>query len=300
MILHWGKRATYVSGLVKLEVQVQSSDAIHLGLLELEAGAGEVLRHKVGRGGLGDDGNAALGGPSEEDLGGGLAVLAGEAGEDVVLHERGGVLGAVHVELDEAGRAKGGVAGDLDALVLGEAHELRLLEVGVQLDLESGGGDLGISEQVVDGLGLEVGDTDALGQAGADEVLHGLPRLADGGLAPADLLFAVDEPAGRVAHLGVDVLERDGEVHDVEVKVVDLPVLQRASAGGLDVFPRVERLPDLGDDEELLALHETILDGTGNSVTAFLFVAVVCVKEQHAIIVSFRGSFFIMKLIKYK
>jgi hypothetical protein len=38
----------------------------------------------------------------------------------------------------------------------------------------------------------------------------------------------------------------------------------------------VEGVPQLGDDEEILTLDEAILDGTGNTLTALLLVAVVC------------------------
>jgi hypothetical protein len=46
----------------------------------------------------------------------------------------------------------------------------------------------------------------------------------DDGLAGADLALAIVVPAGRVADRGVDVLERDGEVDEVEVEVVNAPV----------------------------------------------------------------------------
>lgn len=91
-----------------------------------------------------------------------------------------------------------------------------------------------------------------------------------------DLALAVDEPARWVAHLGVDVLEGDGEVDDVQVEVVDAPVGQLLAADGLDLLALVERLPQLADDEEVFALYEAVLDGTGYTLAALDFVAVVC------------------------
>jgi hypothetical protein len=35
-------------------------------------------------------------------------------------------------------------------------------------------------------------------------------------------------------------------------------------------------LPELGDDEEVLSLHDALLDGAGNTLTTGLLVAVVC------------------------
>lgn len=62
---------------------------------------------------------------------------------------------------------------------------------------------------------------------------------------------------------------------DVEVKVVDTPVLELLLADWLDALVVVERVPELGNDEELLTLDETVLDGAGNTLTSFLLVAVV-------------------------
>jgi hypothetical protein len=82
-------------------------------------------------------------------------------------------------------------------------------------------------------------------------------------------------PAGRVADLGCNILERDGEADQVEVKVVNTPVLELLLDNGLDLLIVVEGLPKLRDDEELLALYKTLLDGTGNTLARFDFVAVV-------------------------
>lgn len=202
-------------------------------------------------------------------------MLGGHGLDGVVLHEGCGGLGVVHVELDESGGAEGGVGGHDDALVLGQLDELDLLQVGVQLDLEGGRADLGVLEGVVEGLGLVVGDADAAGEALLDEALHGAPGLLVGGLGPPDLLVAVVVPAGGVADAGVDVLEGDGEVDEEEVEVVDLPVGELPAGDGLDPVDVVEGLPQLGDDEELLALHQAVLDGAGDALAALLLIAVV-------------------------
>lgn len=218
-----------------------------------------------------------LGGPAEEDLGGCLVVLGGEASENLVLHERRSGLGNVHVELHEASRAEGGVGSHSNTLSLGKADKVGLLVVGVKLDLQSSRSDLGDLEQVVDGLRLEVGDTNGLGKALLNEALHGAPGLLVGGLAPADLgAGVVVVPAGRVADLGVDVLESDGEVDEEEVKVVDLPVGELAAGDGLDVLLVMVCLPELGDDEEVLSLYDAFLDGAGNTLTTGLLIAVIC------------------------
>lgn len=196
-----------------------------------------------------------------------------------MLHEGRSRLGNVHVELDEAGRTERRVGSQSNTLGLGESDELSLLVVGVKLDLEGGRADLGVLEQVVDGLSLEVGDTNGLGETLLNEVLHTLPGLLVGGLAPADLgAGIIVVPARGVADLGVDVLEGDGEVDEEEVKVVDLPVGELLAGDGLDVLLVVVSLPELGDDEEILSLHNALLDGTGDTLTTGLLVAVICWK----------------------
>lgn len=150
----------------------------------------------------------------------------------------------------------------------------------MQLDLQGGGPDAGVTEGVVEGLGLIVGDADGPDEAGVDEALHGGPGLLVGDVGDADVALAVVEPAGRVADAGVDVLEADGEVDEEEVEVVDLPVGELAAADGLDLVLCVEGLPELGDDEEVLALDDALLDGAGDAVAALRFVAVVFTGES--------------------
>jgi hypothetical protein len=96
----------------------------------------------------------------------------------------------------------------------------------------------------------------------------------DGGVGELDLAVG-GRPAGRVPHRGVEVLQGDGEVHDVQVKVVDAPIGELLAGDGLDLVGFVEAVPELGDDEELLALDEAVLDCAGYTLAGFDFVAVV-------------------------
>lgn len=89
-----------------------------------------------------------------------------------------------------------------------------------------------------------------------------------------DLAFGVC-PAGRVADAGVDVLQSDGEVDDVQVEVVNAQVGQLLAGNGLDLIAVVEAVPQLGDEEEILASDQTILDGAGDTLADLDLVAVV-------------------------
>ena len=66
----------------------------------------------------------------------------------------------------------------------------------------------------------------------------------------------------------------------VEVEVVDAPVVELFLADGLDAVAVVERVPQLGNEEEVFALDETFFDGAGDTLARLYFVAVVLRKCQ--------------------
>lgn len=169
----------------------------------------------------------------------------------------------------------------MNVVLLAEVDETLLGKVRVVLDLESGRSDLGVAEEVEHEGTVVVGDTDALGETLADQLLHCLVCLGEGSLGESDLVVLVG-PAGRVADAGVDILQGDGEVDDVQVKVVNAQVCELLLGNGLDLVGIVERVPELGNEEQLLTLDESVLDGTGNTLANLLLVAVVAgtVKES--------------------
>ena len=141
-------------------------------------------------------------------------------------------------------------------------------------DLEGGGGNLGVAEEVHEELAVEVADADRFGQALGHELLHRGPGLLGRGVA-GDHVFAVVGEARWVALRGVDVFEGDWEVDDVEVEVVDAPVLELLFADWLDAVVVVVSVPEFGDEEEVGAFDYAFFDGAGDALAGFLFVAVV-------------------------
>lgn len=191
-----------------------------------------------------------------------------------MLEQRRGIDGVLHLQLEEAQRSERRVRGDSDALLLGILDQTRLGKVGVVLNLEGSGTDTRIPEEVHEQLGAEVANTDAASELLIHQRLHRRPGLLDGGVAEFDLA-ALRVPSRGVADSRVDVLQRNGEVHDVQVEVIDAPVSQLLAADGLDTVALVETIPQLGNNEEFLALDDALLDGAGDTLAAFDFVAVV-------------------------
>ena len=142
-------------------------------------------------------------------------------------------------------------------------------------DLEGCGWDLGIAEEIQNELAVEVADADGFGQTLTHKAFHSRPGLLDGSITGDNILTIICE-TGWVSLGGVDVFEGDGEVDNVEVKVVDAPILKLLFADGLDTVMIVERVPELRDKEEVGALDYAFFDGAGDALAGFLFVSVVC------------------------
>ena len=90
-----------VDRVVEAEASVKTADGLNLILLEVEATDIKVLSETILVVGLGNDGNAALGGPSQEDLTRGLVVLVGNLLDSLVVKEKRGIVCSLHLQLDE-------------------------------------------------------------------------------------------------------------------------------------------------------------------------------------------------------
>lgn len=192
-----------------------------------------------------------------------------------MLEQKRGIVGFLPAQLEERGWAKGGVCGNGNALLLGQLEESLLDEVWVVLDLEDGWTDLGISEKVEDQSALEVRNSDALGKLLVDQRLHCLPSLLDRRVAELVILLTVESPSRRVADLGVNVFQGDWEMDVEEIEVLNTPISELLAGNWLDLLLVVEAVPQLGDDEKILALHQAFLDSTGNTLASLDLVSVI-------------------------
>ena len=260
--------------VIESQALVQRADGLQLTLVQVETSDLQVLRQTGGVVALRDDSNPALGGPAEQHLSRGLAILLGEARNGVVLEQRRGIDSILHFQLKEAQRSERRVRSDSDALLLGILDQTGLGKIGVVFNLEGSGTDARIPEEVHEQLGAEVANADAARELLVDQRLHRCPGLLDGSVAEFDLA-ALRVPSRWVADSRVNVLQGNGKVHDVQVEVFDAPVSQLLAADGLDAVALVETVPQLGNNEEILALDDALLDGAGDTLATFNFVAVV-------------------------
>ena len=141
-------------------------------------------------------------------------------------------------------------------------------------NLEGSRGDLGVAKEIHDELAVEITDADGFGHFFVYKLLHSGPGLLDGGIAGDDVLAIICE-AGGIAFRGVHVFERNGKVDNVEVKVINTPILELFLADRLDTIVVVEGIPEFGDKEEVRALDYAFFNGAGNTLAGFLFVAIV-------------------------
>lgn len=64
-------------------------------------------------------------------------------------------------------------------------------------------------------------------------------------------------------------------MNKVEVKVIHTPILELFPGDWLNLVVVVERLPELGNNEQFLTLYEAVLDCASNTLTSLNFIAVV-------------------------
>ena len=201
-------------------------------------------------------------------------MLLGNPLDSSMLKQQRRILRMLKVQLKETQRPKRRISSNSKTLTLRVIHQPSLRQVRVVLDLQGRRPNTRIPQQIHQQLRAEVAHANAAGELLVDQRLHRRPRLVDGRVGQLDLTVGCC-PAGRVAHAGVQVLQCDWEVHDVQVEVVDAPVGELLAADWLDFVAFVEAVPEFGDDEEFFTLDEAIFDGAGYALSAFDFVAVV-------------------------
>lgn len=246
------------TGIVEATVLVEPGDGGHFFFTEDEFEEVDVLAEVVGRLGFRDRNGATLHGPAEGNLGGGAVVGLCDSFERWVGEESLGLGG--HAEGEVGVRSEGREGRDGDVFFLTIADEGVLGEVGVDFDLKDFRLDAGVGENVAEGSGGEIAHADFFDESGIDQFFHGAPGVGVGNFDGAHGL-ATRGPAGRIHFLDGDVCERDGEVDEVEIEVIDAEVAQGFLASGADVLRFVVGVPELAGNPEILAGAETGFEG---------------------------------------
>ena len=207
---------------------------------------------------------------------------------NLMIEQNRSVFGALHAQFKKGLRPKRRIRGDGDSLAVCELDEAGLREVRVMFDLEDRRNNLGVAEEIEDQGTVEIADADTAGESGSHERFHCGPGFLDGGGA-SDYVFSVVCEAWRVAFRRVDVLQGDREMHDVEIEVIDPPVLKLLPANRFNTFSVMERIPQLRNEEELFPFDYAFLDGSRNALAAFYLVPIVLQPGDRLAMADLRG-----------
>ena len=270
---------------------LESSHGCHLLLGEREAKDVKVLPGAIRVQGLGDNGSTALHGPTEAHLGGGLLVTLSD-GNDLRLEE-GRHVGRGGAHLDVGHGTETAVSSHSNTKTLAHAHKVILRKVGVELDLEASRLDLGVSQDLVDHVGLNVRDTNVPDETLLVHGLHGSISLVvrDTVVGLHDTGLGVG-PVSRVLDIEGNILDGNGPVDVIQVDVVEAEVVEGSLQSRLDVLGAVEGAPELGGDEEVSSSDNALIDGSLDTLANLNLIGVAGsrVKKTVASLDSIIGS----------
>ena len=179
-------------------------------------------------------------------------------------------------------RAEVAVRHDLHSFLLGHAEESLLAEEGVHLDLERVRLFCGVGHDLADHARAHIADANVPDEARSLETLHGFVGLLVSHTFVYDHLRGITDkgwvsvlPLRRILGLNWNELNGEGEVNEVQVQVLNSEVSQTLTASELDMLGAMERIPKLGDNEEVFSCANTLLNGPCNALTNLDFITVV-------------------------
>mmetsp|Transcript_116537 Transcript_116537/g.277039 ORF Transcript_116537/g.277039 Transcript_116537/m.277039 type:complete len:337 (+) Transcript_116537:112-1122(+) len=248
---------------------MQGVDGLHFCARQLEVEDARILLHALWAHRLGYNVAAFLHGPSQQNLGPGLAMGLGRR-----FHRREGeeALG-----LGRVAGAQGGIGLQNDAMLLAELQQLFLNKSRVELHLVDHRLYLAGLHQLLQMSHRVVGDADGLHLSLLIEVLHSLPstRVTElrRPIRRANLTSG-KWPAGL----------RPGPVDDIEVDIVHAQLAQGLVAGLDRSVVAVARSPDLGLQEDVSSAKAGVPKRFAHAL--LILVDLGCVDEAVA---SFQG-----------
>jgi hypothetical protein len=87
--------------------------------------------------------------------------------------------------------------------------------------------------------------------------------------------LGVVDPLWRISDLWVNILKRDWEMDQVQVKIVKTEIFKSPFTGWLHVFGVMESVPKFRNDEKLFSLYDSLINRSFDALTSLFFIAVV-------------------------
>ena len=115
------------------------------------------------------------------------------------------------------------------------------------------------------------------GQPGIHQLLHAAPCRVQGNWCANETGVAgrIMHPFGRIAGCDRHIFQRDREVDQIEVEIVQAQIAQRFARAFLDMIWRMERVPKFGRDPQIIAGYQSIGNRASDALANFGLVAIV-------------------------
>ena len=171
----------------------------------------------------------------------------------------------------------------VDAGRVANGLRLPLLQVGVQLHLVHSGLYGTEGKHVLNALSREVGDTDGVKKSRAAQLLHLAPRLLQVVNVVAETVLGIvlgNQGTVEEVSLASLLVQILGKVHqhrlvnEEQIDVVQLQLLEADLHALLHVFGLPLRQPQLRRDEQLLSLHDALVDALLDRIAHGLLIGV--------------------------
>lgn len=146
------------------------------------------------------------------------------------------------------------------------------------LNLQRGGQDTCVREQVAYARNVKIGDAQVAYESFVDERFHRLPRMLYGhsfGLHFRIRGRWVVNPLRWIPNIDGNISQRYREVNQVEIEIVQFEIAQRFAYGLFDMLRLVKGIPQLARNPKLRASHETLRNSSRNALADRCFVSVV-------------------------
>lgn len=164
---------------------------------------------------------------------------------------------------------------DSNAVALAEIRQHLLAEIRMNFNLIDGWRDGRSLHQIHQKGARMVRHANRLGQAGSGNTLHARPRVAHGRLGEFELARRWIRPTSGVARGRSDIFQRDREVNEVQIEVIEVEVGERLLATLDDALSLVVSAPQLARNENFGTAQSGRLKAAANALANLDLVAII-------------------------